>query len=77
MEESLLNPDQRPPLNARHLHFVGVCSARDAPGLLLYAVGLLHAAAVLLLAAAVFLHAAGLLPATADAKLCLRVTRES
>ena len=57
--------------------FVGVRSARDAPGLLLYAVGLLHAAAVLLLAAAVFLHAAGLLPATADAKLCLRVTRES
>ena len=51
--------------------FVGVCSARDAPGLLLYAVGLLHAAAVLLLAAAV------LLPATANAKLCLRVTRES
>ena len=44
--------------------FVGVCSARDAPGLLLYAVGLLHAAAVLL-------------PATANAKLCLRVTRES
>ena len=32
---------------------MGVCSARDAPGLLLYAVGLLHAAAVLLLAAAV------------------------
>ena len=28
-------------------------------------------------AAAVLLHAAGLLPATADAKLCLRVTRES
>ena len=51
--------------------FVGVCSARDAPGLLLYAVGLLHAAAVLLLAAAV------LLPATANAKLCLCVTRES
>ena len=51
--------------------FVGVCSARDAPGLLLYAVGLLHAAAVLLLAAAV------LLPAIANAKLCLRVTRES
>ena len=51
--------------------FVGVRSARDAPGLLLYAVGLLHAAAVLLLAAAV------LLPAIANAKLCLRVTRES
>ena len=50
--------------------FVGVRSARDAPGLMLYAVGLL-------LAAAVFLHAAGLLPATADAKLCLRVNRES
>ena len=43
----------------------------STPGLLLYAVGLLHAAAVLLLAAAV------LLPATANAKLCLRVTRES
>ena len=69
--------------------FVGVCSARDAPGLLLHAVGLLHAAAVLLLAsgllhaaavlllAAVLLHAAaGLLLAAADARLCLHVTRE-
>ena len=59
-------------LHARHLH--PVRSARDAPGLLLY---MLHAAAALLLDAAVLLHAAGLLPATADAKLCLRVTRES
>ena len=54
-----------------------VRSARDAPGLLLHAVGLLHAAAVLLLPAGLLHAAAGLLPTSADARLFLHVTRES
>ena len=53
-----------------------VRSARDAPGLLLHAVGLLHAAAVLLLASGLLHAAAVLFLAAADARLCLHVTRE-
>ena len=46
------------------------CSASPPLWVFVLPAGLLHAAAVLLLGA-------GLLPAAADAKLCLRVTRES